>query len=232
MHRFIVSMIATLFMAIAILPAHAQATFTQGAYEFESYVGSMTYTGSWSTGAANQISYRTINGAGDVSFQAKGKFLVIWRLMQVATSTMNVCVNAVCVAINNTTAGTGEAPQNFIVSLTGGTDTIVITRTAGAILLDSLMILADPALSVPTNVPTATILPSSTPAPTATPLSYVWALDPAKRYGSSNGQISAIELGASAADIHIVNLLNALLTSMWGFFFFGVFVLVRYRADK
>lgn len=65
-----------------------------------------------------------------------------------------------------------------------------------------------------TPVPTATILPSSTPAPTATPYELpaaIWAIDPAVRYGSSNGQITATRYEMAAPDYLILFLLSAIL---------------------
>jgi hypothetical protein len=57
----------------------------------------------------------------------------------------------------------------------------------------------------------------------------VWAIDPGKTYSEVNGQIVSTEYSASASDVHLANLLTLLVISVWGFFFFAVFVLVRFR---
>ncbi len=257
MRRLIISLIAILFVVISIVPTQAQGTFTQGVYEFESV--SIGTTGTWTsstTQGATSIQSTVVSSTA--TFYAVGNSLLISRLIRITgTQTMQVCIGASCTSVPTSNTGqTAVAWHVITFPLAAGTNTVTITMTAGAVNLDYFMVLADPASAFPTSVPTATILPSSTPAPTATPastttpqptptpqptstpaptatpLSYVWAIDPSKRYGSSNGQISAIEYGASAADIYLVSLLITLLVSVWGFFFFGVFVLVRYRADK
>lgn len=240
--------IAIIMLVIFTVPASAQ--FTQSVYEFEDTIASMTYVGSWSTvtitGTVGGV-VRTTSGAGaSVAFDVVGQTLTIWRLMRTTgnSSRMNVCVGASCVLVINEATSTNNFWYPYTVTLPSGTQTITITQTLGQIYLDYFMILDDPSGSFPTPVPTATIVPSPTPAstttpqptptpqPTATPYTLpesMIMIDPARSYSSVNGQIVAVGYEATAADIHIANLLMLLIFSAWGFFFFGVFVLVRYR---
>lgn len=245
----VVIAIATLLI-VSLTPAQAQTTFTQGQYNFEDVIASMTYGGAWSTGTISSpyvIVRSTSAVSGNVSFLAEGKTLVIWRYVvaNAVSSRMDVCIGASCTSvINESTQVTGFFyPVMF--AMPSGTNTITITRTLGTIYLDYFMILQDPAIGAfPTPVPTATIIPSPTPASTTTPqptptpqptaTAYTLPgamimIDPARSYGGQNGQITATEYSATAADIHLSNLLSLIFFSMWGMFLFAVFVLIRYR---
>lgn len=246
MRRFsVIVIIATLLMLF--VPVQAQTTFTQGTYHFEDTIASMTYSGTWSTITAFSpyVSVRSTSAVNaDVQFLASGKTLIIWRLMaaNAVSSRMDVCVGASCTAvINESTASAAFFYPVFFV-LPTGTNTITIRRTLGTINLDYFMILDDPiAGSFPTPVPTATIVPSATPAstttpqptptpqPTSTSMSVIVAIDPQRSYSSESGQITAFDYSASAGDVHIANLLTALLVSVWGFFVFAAIVLVRFK---
>lgn len=248
-------LIFILSLWLVATPAQAQGTFSNGAYEFESV--SIGTSGAWTLSTTQgSSSLQTTTVGGYATFYAVGNSLIFSRLMRITgTSTMQVCIGATCGSYSNSNASqTSAAWHQIVLPLAAGTNTVTITNTAGTLNLDYFMVLSDPSSSFPTSVPTATILPSSTPAstatpastttpqptptpqptstpaPTVTPLSYVWALDPSRRYGSTNGQISAFDYSATAADTHIVNLLTTLLISVWGFFFFAVFVLGRRKS--
>lgn len=238
--------IAILIFVGALVPAQAQTCcFDTGFYEFENEIAAMLYSGTWTTSpiyTSASTSARVSTVSGSVSFRVAGDSVVIWRYVRPSgqASRMDACVNGVCIPINNETAASWGSILPFALMTAPG-DTITITWTLGTIVLDSFMVLSSASGSFPTAVPTATILPSSTPAstttpqptptpqPTATPMSVVFAIDPEKSYGSANGQITSVSYSATAADIHLGNLLTTLLYSVWGMFFFAVFVLVRYR---
>ena len=243
------AVIVFLVLAVFVAPTLAQTTFEQGFYEFESTIASMTYTGTWVDNTTNSVvSRQTTTGSSSVSFNVRGKTLIVWRYMFTATNTFNLCVNGgSCQTITSNATSFFWAPVAFV--LPSGTNTVSITRVTGNIALDSFMILADPAtVTYPTPVPTATILPSSTPAftatpqptstpgntpvptatilpsstpaftatpqPTATPYELpaaIWAIDPAARYSSTNGQITATRYNMGAPDYIQLFLLTALL---------------------
>lgn len=222
----------------------------------------MTYNGTWSTVTVyGNVTRTTSVAASNLTFFAEGKQLIIWRLMRSVAggaSSMNVCLGSptVCTLVSNLSAHPDGYFESYVVDLAPGSNLVTIQWVSGQIWLDKFMILADPQLYLTSIVPTATILPSSTPAftatpaptstpgpsptpaptstpaPTTTPITLIWALDPAKSYGDVNGQITSVEYTASAADVHIANLLTFLVVSVWGFFIFAVFVLVKYRVDK
>lgn len=236
-------------LAIALIPARAQSTFGVGFFEFENVIASMTYTGTWSTSSSPGLAgvSRSTSALGaSVSFYSSGDTVVIWRLMRSTgnLSKMDVCVNgSSCINVANEFTSTSNIWYSYAFSVPPGA-LISITLTSGLIALDSFMILNSATGSFPTAVPTATILPSPTPAstttpqptptpqPTSTPMSVIVAIDPSRSYGSSNGQITAFDYAASAADVHLANLLTMLLVSVWGFFLFGVLVLVKYRINQ
>lgn len=228
--RLVVALLMIIF--VFVVPTHAAGVWGQGVYEFE-VVGFGTATGTWTivtTEAA--VNYRNQIVGNSAVISVVGNSLAIVRLVRNSgTHTMQVCVNASCASVNN--AGASDNTwQAIVFPLTGGTDTITITNTAGTVNLDYFIVLDDAGGSFPTPVPTATIVPTATPAstttpqptptpqPTSTPLQYVWALDPSRRYGSVNGQITAFDYSADAAQIHIGNLLTMLLVSLWGMFIF------------
>jgi hypothetical protein len=247
-------LITVILLASFMLPVSAQTVFGQGVYQFEDYVAQMTYSGTWATQTQMSLTVRTGTSAGaSVTFLASGRYLVLWRYQRSTgiSSRYNVCINASCTLVISESTNTENqwVPSSF--PLAAGTNTVSITQTLGNVVLDYFMVLDDPSTAgmptaVPT-VPTATILPSSTPAstttpqptptpqptstpqPSSTPISVIWAIDPEKSYGMANGQITAFEYSATAADSHIANLLTMLVVSVWGFFLFCVFVLVRYR---
>lgn len=248
--RSIAALILVALFVVALQPAQAQGTYSQGVYEFET--ASVGTTGTWTSGAIESAqSVRTSTVGGTVTFFATGNSIAITRLVRSAvsgTQTMSVCIAGLCSSVSN--SATDITWQSIVFALPSGVSSVVITNTAGTLTLDYFMVLASPSSSFPTAVPTATILPSSTPAstttpqptptpqptstpaPTSTPLLYVWAIDPARRYGDTNGQISAFDYSASAADVHIANLLTFLVISVWGFFIFSVFVLVKYKVSE
>lgn len=238
--------------------ARAQTTFRQGYYDFESYVSSMTYSGSWSTAGSNPYYRATTAASAYVEFSAAGNYLIIWRFLYTTTAAMDVCVDASCQSVSNTSTATGFYPVAISLSGPGTTNTVRITRTSGQVTLDAMQILTTPlntatpapsSTPAPTSTPqptwtlwasttpqpTWTLAPSVTPQPTATPYSaaassgVVWSLDLDKEYQVTNGQQTSVQYTATAADVHIANLLTLLLFSVWGFFLFAVFVLVRYR---
>lgn len=244
------AIIAILLLAFAFVPAQAQSSFGVGFYEFENTVASMLYTGTWSSATA----VSTVSGIGrtssvvgsSVSWYAAGDTVVVWRLVRVSgiTSKMDVCVNGTsCINVSNESVSTVNYWYPYVANVTPGS-LITITLTSGVIWLDNLMVLSSASGSFPTPVPTATVLPSSTPASTTTPqptptpqptaTAYTLPgamimIDPARSYGDQNGRITATEYSATAADIHISNLLSLMFFSMWGMFLFAVFVLVRYK---
>lgn len=259
MRSFAGVLIALFLFGVALVPAQAQTPINQGVLEFENagVIANMTYTGTWTTTTSYSTGVRSTSASGaEVQFTVIGRSLVIWRFMRPTgnASSMNVCVGAVpagCTLVSNTSVHPDGYFESYVVSLPSPTTNIItIQWVSGAIFLDKFMILGDASLYLTAIVPTATILPSSTPAftatpgpsptpapsstpaPTTTPMSLIWALDPAKSYGDANGQITSVEYTASAADVHIANLLTFLVLSVWGFFLFGVFVLVKYRVDK
>lgn len=175
--RLIALAVTVLVLLLVMTPVSAQTTFTQGYYDFESTIASMTYNGSWSTGAASNVGYRqTLSGVSNVSFAVTGKTLIVWRLMRNSVgNSMQVCVNYTgCQTIAADTGGITQYWYPFVLTLPSGINIVTISWVSGGVNLDSFMVLSDPSLAsgmptaVPT-VPTATILPSSTPAYTATP---------------------------------------------------------------
>ena len=247
--RLLTATIVFVLMAIFLVPARAQSTFAEGFYEFEDTIAGMSYTGTWTTGAASGLagSSRSTSTVGSsVSFYVNGTTLVIWRLFRSTGNQgrMNVCINGgSCVLVINEATLTASVWYPYAMTVPSGA-LITITHTVGLVALDSFMVLSNAAASFPTAVPTATILPSSTPAstttpqptptpqPSSTPISVIWSIDPQKSYSSINGQITAFDYSATAADTHISNLLTLLVISVWGFFFFSVFVLVKYKVGK
>lgn len=238
--------LVVLLFTFALMPAQAQSTFNVGFYEFENVIASMSYTGTWvtssTTGLAGVNRSTSVVGSS-VSFYSGGDTVVIWRLMRSTgnLSKMDVCINGgSCINVANEFTSASNLWYSYAFSVPSGA-LVSITLTSGLIALDNFMILNSATGAFPTPVPTATIIPSATPAstttpqptptpqPSATPMSVVFAIDPAKSYGSVNGRITSMEYTATAADIHLGNLLTALLYSVWGMFFFAVFVLVRYR---
>lgn len=229
--------VAVLLLAIGVLmPAqvHAQTCcFDTGMYEFENEIAAMLYTGTWSTSAiysTASTSARVTTVAGSsVSFRVEGSSVIIWRYVRPTgqASRMDVCVNGVCIPVNNETS----APWGSILPVTLMTvpgDLVTITWTLGTVVLDSFVVLEDPvaAGAYPTPVPTATILPSSTPAytatpgptpvhtatavPTATPYTLpqaIWAIDPAASYGDYNGQIVSWSFRFTAGEVVVAFLL-------------------------
>lgn len=201
------------------------APLPQGFYQAEACVSpDCSLSGTWSIVADGARVYlSTSTNTSSVTFQTTGgKALIVYRSVGVGTGGMTVCVGASCTAVvNSSSAADFSFPVGF--SLTGGTDTVTITATsASPIYIDAWMILADPNGAFPTPVPTATILPSSTPAstttpqptptpqPTATPFyggGAVWAIDPASRYRSVNGQIVRDEYAVTGGDQTITVLL-------------------------
>jgi uncharacterized membrane protein len=240
-----------MLIVVLLTPAQAQSSFGVGFYEFEDTIAGMSYTGTWSTYTSVSGTLggtgRTTSGAGaSVSFIAGGPTVVIWRVMRSSgsLSKMNVCINGgSCVLFVNESASSTAFLYPLTITVSPGA-TVSVTQTSGQLWLDSFMILSDVAASIPTPVPTATIIPSSTPASTTTPqptptpqptaTAYTLPgamimIDPARSYGDQNGQITATEYSATAADIHLSNLLSLIFFSMWGMFLFAVFVLIRYR---
>lgn len=57
-------------------------------------------------------------------------------------------------------------------------------------------------------------------AQTPTPNEFIYAT-------LTGGQMSRFDYSATASDVHIANLLTALLVSAWGMFFTGVFVFLK-----
>lgn len=238
--------IAVLLFTFALFPARAQSTFDVGYHEFEDTIAGMSYTGTWVTGTTGGVaglSRSTSTVGSSVSFYVNGTTLVIWRLIRTTGNQgrMNVCINGgSCVLVVSEATISANIWYPYAIQIAPGS-LVSFTHTLGVVSLDSFMVLSSASGSFSTPVPTATILPSSTPAstttpqptptpqPTATPMSVVFAIDPEKSYGSANGQITSVSYSASAADIHLGNLLTTLLYSVWGMFFFAVFVLVRYR---
>ncbi len=79
--------------------------------------------------------------------------------------------------------------------------------------------------ATPTETPTST--PTETFTPTSEPFVYMTV---APGEGTPTGQTTRFDYIATAGDVHVANLLTALLYSVWGMFFFGVFVMVvRYK---
>lgn len=215
-----------------IMPVRAQSTFTQGFYEFENVVASMSYTGTWSSSTA----VSTVSGVGrttsvvgsSVSFYSAGETVVIWRLVRASgiTSKMDVCVNGSCINVSNESVSTVNYWYPYVVTIVPGS-LITVTLTSGVIWLDNLMILGGiSGGGFPTPVPTATILPSSTPAytatpgptpvhtatavPTATPYtlpSAIIAIDPSASYSDYNGQIVAWSFRFTAGEVVVAVLL-------------------------
>lgn len=242
-------------LLVMVGPVSAQTVFSQGVYQFEDYIANMSYTGTWTTTASGAASTRTTSTASaSLTFYVSGKYLVVWHLVPAsnASSRFDFCVGASCQNVLSESGATVATWYPHTVALAAGTNTITITRTAGTIYFDYFMILADPTVLTP--VPTATILPSSTPAytatpgptpvytatavptstpaPTVTPYTFpgvIYALDPAASYSSRDGMITAIDYKVDGGQIHLANLLTLLLLSVWGFFLFVLFVLVRYR---
>lgn len=238
--------ITVLLLVFALVPAQAQSTFPVGFYEFESVISSMSYTGTWTnlTPSVGGTGRSTSIVGASVTFYSAGDTVVIWRFMRNGgfLSKMDVCAGACTNVVNETTA-TNSFWYPYVFYIVPG-QLITISLTSGTIILDSLMILSSSGGTGPTPVPTATILPSSTPASTTTPqptptpqptaTAYTLPgamimIDPARSYGDQNGRITATEYSATAADIHISNLLSLMFFSMWGMFLFAVFVLVRYK---
>lgn len=242
--------IAILLLASLLIPARAQSTFDVGYHEFEDTVAGMSYTGTWATGTTGGVaglSRSTSTVGSSVSFYVNGTTLVIWRLIRTTGNQgrMNVCINGgSCVLVVSEATISANIWYPYAIHVTPGS-LVSFTHTLGVVSLDSFMVLDEASAgSFPTPVPTATVVPTATPAstttpqptptpqPSSTPMSLVWALDPSRSYGSSNGQITAFDYAASAADVHLANLLTMLLVSVWGFFLFGVFVLVKYRINQ
>lgn len=229
------------------VPLHAQ-TYDQGVYESES-ITYVSTSGTWATGTSLGASWLQSSAVGSSrDFQVDGTAMVINRLMRTANGhTMSVCFNGgSCQTISNGNSSlTAQYWSSVVVPFPSNSGfTVTITLTAGTVTLDYFIVLDGAGGGIPTAVPTATAVPTSTPAstttpqptstpaPTATPLLYVWAIDPSKRYGDSEGQISAFDYSASAADVHLANILTFLVISVWGFFLFSVFVLVKYKVEE
>ncbi len=252
-------LVAIALIFVLLIPASAQSSFAEGFYEFENVIASMAYTGTWSTstatGTVGGVGRASSVVGSSVSFYSAGDTVVFWRFLRSTgnLSKMDVCRNGgSCVNVVNEATSTNNFWYPYVMAVTPG-DLISITHTSGLIVLDSLMILSSTAGTFPPAVPTAPIIPSSTPAPTATPastttpqptptpqptstpqpsptaMSVIVAIDPQRSYSSDSGQITAFDYSASAGDVHISNLLSALLFSVWGMFVFAVFVLVRFR---
>lgn len=237
--RYIV-IVALLLATVALVPAqvHAQTCcYDTAMYEFENEIAAMLYTGTWSTSAiystASATARVTTVLGSSVSFRVDGSSVIIWRYVRPSgqASRMDVCVNGVCIPVNNESSASWASILP-VTLMTAPGDLVTVTHTLGTVALDSFMVLEDPvaAGAYPTPVPTATILPSSTPAytatpgptpvntatavPTATPYTLphaVWAIDPAARYGSTNGQITKQTYGMETTDYMMLYLLAALL---------------------
>jgi hypothetical protein len=72
----------------------------------------------------------------------------------------------------------------------------------------------------PTDTPTITNTPTETTTPSPEPWVYLTV---------TSGQLTRFDYTASASDVHIGNILTALVFSLWGMFLFAVFVLWRSR---
>jgi hypothetical protein len=230
------------------LPVSAQSTFTQGMYEFDTCGGNCTTSGSWVVQDNGAQEFLVSNGAVTdyVEFSVSGKHLVIFRYTGPGITTMDVCINSSCTNIPN--ANAAVVVQPYIVTLTGGTDTIRIVRNF--VYLDYFMVLnerpAATATILPSSTPapsstpqptwttapsstpqpTWTLAPSITPQPTATPMTGGGGSDPASVYATvESGQMTRFDYVATAGSVHIANLLTALFFSIWAMFLLGVLVL-------
>lgn len=194
--------------------------------------------GTWVTTSTGAQDFVYATGATDyIEFDAIGKNLVIYRIIAGGSQTLDVCINAVCSTMTNSNSST-VTNAAWIVNLTGGTDTVQII--GDFVFLDQFMILAEAGgSSFPTPTPqpsstpafTATPQPTSTPAFTATPqptsTPMATAIDIGVYATLTDGQVTRFEYSATAASVHIANLLTLLFLSMWAFFFIGVFIVSR-----
>jgi hypothetical protein len=99
------------------------------------------------------------------------------------------------------------------------------------VVIFSLMVLlaGTSAAQTETPVPTATHTP--TPTLTPTPAPYVYAtIQPEAT--DEPGVMTRFDYTATAGDVHIANLLTAILLSLWAFFLFGVIVLSVFWSRK
>jgi hypothetical protein len=232
------TVIASLILMLWLVGSVQAATYTQGAYEFETCGANCTTSGTYGVQDNGAQEFLVSTGATTdyVEFAVSGKHLVIFRFVGLGFTSMDVCINGGCTNVSN--ANAVSVVQPYVLALTGGTDTIRIVRNF--VYLDYFLVLNDPGSAFPTPVPTATILPSSTPAPTATPInsptpmdtpvntptpmdtpvdtptpiasitpiSVIWALDPASRYEMVNGQIVREAYALTAGDYVTIALLT------------------------
>ena len=81
-------------------------------------------------------------------------------------------------------------------------------------------------VSAQTATPTLTPVPTSTPTLTPTPDTIIYATV----IGDSGPVGTRFEYAANAGDVFVSMLLMLILFSIWGFFFFYIFVLIKYRV--
>lgn len=81
----------------------------------------------------------------------------------------------------------------------------------------------------PTETGTPTNTPTNTPTATDVPSLYMTMAPGA---GTAIGQMTRFDYTSTAGDVHIANLLTWLLYSLWGMFFFVVFVLWNLARRK
>jgi hypothetical protein len=209
--------------------------FTQGAYEIELYTGLLNISGGWSLSTSGGVTRLQLNTNAGASIPARGRSLLIYRTVSngvLSTQGLTICVNALpCVFYSSNFSVVWQLP--IIIDLTGGYDTVSITSTNYAALIDSFMVLdtAATVFATPTQintpVPTATAIstwtpgPTITPQPTATPWSgIIVALDPSCKYASTvDGQITCERYEVEPSGVLTAILLFALLivsiVSLW-----------------
>lgn len=74
------------------------------------------------------------------------------------------------------------------------------------------------ALAMPSSTPGPSATPTDTPTETFTPTAEPWAY-----ITVTSGQLTRFDYIATAADVHIADLLTLIFVSVWGFFLFAVF---------
>lgn len=226
-------LIGIVYLAVTALPAMAQTAtptpfvFTQGYYEFESHISDVTYVGTWITEYSNAVTYRRSNNAAStMSFWARGKYVLIYRLAAPSLSgSVSVCVSGNCVSTESYLPVGAILPILIALPSNMANYQVVISFSAQPQYFDALMILDEAAimLPTPTEITFPTGVPTWTPAPSPTPIGVIFAIDPSAKYGMHEGQITKFEYSSEVADLVIFAVLTMLLVSMWGMFFFYLF---------
>lgn len=252
--RLLLTLFAVCALVIPASAQHAQGYFEAELCISPActYTGSWTIS---TDGGRSYIT--TSTNTSSVTFSVIGRTLVIYRVASVGSGSMSVCVNGSCTTVSNASSTADLSyPVVFALTGGTDTVSITAISNSpfyvdSWLVLQSLILTPTPqpsstpqptwtmAASVtpaPTTTPqpsstpqaTWTLAPSITPQPTATPMTGGGGADAASVYATvEDGQITRFDYSATAGSVHISNLLTLLLFSIWGFFLFGIFVMVK-----